>query len=148
MRFLEHVLSYLKGLFFAYILNIVVIGLGYVQTGPDPLMKLCIAPVTAALLQWTILYFLGEILLIVGSVITAMTAGLGIFIVFFIVGYLALRITGTVLPADWYKFPEQSNILSVCFGVSYAIIGMTHPVSLPKRRRRDVVIIVQDRRNN
>ena len=139
MRFLEYILSYLKGFLGVYILNVGAVGLGYINAGTDPMMKLIIVPAAAALLQWSLIYALREVILIIGGVFTAFTMGFGIFIVFLVMGHLAIRVTSGLLPHGWYVVSGDLDGIGFCFGLAYALIGMVFRVSLPRSSRTDPV---------
>lgn len=115
--------AYFKGLIYTYLATLIFLALGWVKTGGSLELNKLVVSALVALIIWTFIFVLHEIIWILVLAFTACTFGFGIFIAVWWIGYLSLKIAAFLLPPGWISFSNDDIILLVIGGV-YGLISL------------------------
>jgi len=117
----KNVISYLKGLVYSYIATLIFFATGWINSSLGLPLERITEPLVVALIIWTIIFPLSQIIWTLLLLMTAFVSWMGFLIGLGVLGYGVLKLAQYLLSETVLTFTEDEFILVIMGGVYGAI---------------------------
>lgn len=112
---------YFLGLIYSYLATLLFVALGWIKPEKFNFSKLTV-PIFISLINWTFMFFLGEIIFLLGAAVTIFTFGIGAIFILVGIGWAYVNLPKKLLPDDWIAVSDIGYWEMFIMGTVYTLI--------------------------